>query len=148
TREKWDLGGFQAIQHDVVSLPGLSLGRLLKNLDLQDAKLVPFAKRLIEWDGKLALDSEAGPLYAVWLKALQDAFHELHVPKELRAKFGTLSGLPVMLAALENADTKWFGREAKAARDRMLRTTFAAAVEKVNALPAGLRQRWGELHTV
>src|SRR5262249_40554961 len=39
TREKWDLGGFQAIQHDVVSLPGLSLGRLLKNLDLQDAKL-------------------------------------------------------------------------------------------------------------
>jgi penicillin G amidase len=58
-----------------------------------------------------------------------------------------LSGLPVMLRALETADPHWFGPDAKAARDQLLRTTFAQSVQKLRALPEGQQLRWGALHT-
>jgi penicillin amidase len=147
SKEKWEVGDFRAIQYDDTSLPGLALGRLLKGLDLKDQKLEPFARRLTEWDGRLTVDATAGPLYAVWLKVLQEAFYAPHVPKELASSLAALSGLPTMLAALETADPRWFGPDPKAARDRLLRETFARAVAELKKLPASQQGRWGALHT-
>jgi penicillin amidase len=147
-KEKWELGEFRAIQHDSASLPGLALARLLKSVDLQNPELEPFAKRLTEWEGRLTADSEAGPLYAVWLRELQQAFYEPHVPKELVATLTSLAGLPTMLAALEGADPRWFGPQPQRARDRLLRETFARAVGQLKKLPAAQQARWGALHTV
>jgi penicillin amidase len=148
SREKWELSEFRALQHDVVSLPGLALVRLLKDVDLQDKSLEPFAKTLLDWDSKLTVDARAGPLFALWLRALQEEFCAPHVPKELRPALVALSGLPVMLEALEKADPLWFGEDAKASRDRLLRSTFAEAVQKLKALPEPKQHRWGALHTV
>ena len=147
-KEKWELNDFKALQYDVGSIPGLRLAQLLKAVDLQDNSLEPFARTLIEWDGQLTVDAKAGPLFAIWLRTLQDAFYTPHVPKEFAGTLASLSGLPVMLAALEKADPFWFGDDAKTARDRLLRTTFAAAVQKLKALPEPKQQRWGALHTV
>lgn len=147
-KERFTLDDFKAIQHDDVSLPGLALGRLLEKVGVPDETLAPFARRLTGWDGRLSVESEAGPLYAVWLKELQDALFARHAPKELRKSFAAVCGLPTLLAALETADPHWFGddarSDARSARDRLVRETFARAVEKVKALPG----RWGELHTV
>jgi penicillin amidase len=148
SREKWALNDFRTLQHDDVSIPGLALARLLKGVDLQDQSLEPFAKVLLEWDGRLTRDAKAGPLYAIWLRTLQDAFYAPHVPKELKAPLTTLSGLPVTLEALAKADPQWFGQDAQGARDRLLRNTFAEAVRKLKALPGPRRERWGALHTV
>src|SRR5262249_44718695 len=52
--------------------------------------------------------------------------------------------VPVWLKALETADPRWFGRDAAAARDRLLRDTFARAAKQAGSLP----DRWGALHTV
>ena len=112
-------------------------------MDLRDPELAPYAKLLTEWDGRLDVDSPAGPLYAVWLRDLQEAFFAAHVPKELVPALTTLSGLPVMLAALEEADPRWFGPDPRAARDRLLRETFGRAVRQLKALPAAERERWG-----
>ncbi len=148
SKERWNLDDFRALQHDVLSLPGLALARLLKDLPLPHADLEPYRQLLVGWDGRLTVDAPAGPLYALWLRMLQESFHALQVPQELRAGIGTLSGLPVMLEALEKADPRWFGPDAKAARDRLLRETFAQAVDRLKTLPAPQRQRWGGLHTI
>ncbi len=148
SQEKWTLEDFRAIQHDDTSIPGQALAKLLKGLDLRDATLEPFAKWLTDWDGRLSVDSRAGPLYALWLRELQPALYARHVPKDLVAPIVTLGGLPTVLAALENPDAKWFGAEnPKAARDQFLCETFGAAVEKLKKLPEAHRQRWGTLHT-
>jgi penicillin amidase len=148
SKVKWEVGDFRALQHDDLTLPGLALARLLKDVDLEDKSLEPYAKLLTEWDGRLTVESKAGPLYAVWLKTLQDAFYAPHVPKELAPALATLSGLPVMLEALEKADPFWLGKDAVAARDRLLRSTLVEAVRKLQALPEARRQRWGALHSV
>jgi penicillin amidase len=148
SKGKWDLADFRGLQHDDTSLPGIALARLLQGVDLQDPELAPYAKLLTEWDGRLDVDSRAGPLYAVWLRALQEAFFSPHVTKELVPTLTTLSGLPVMLAALEGADPRWLGPDPRAARDRLLRETFAEAVKQLKALPPAKQERWGALHTV
>jgi penicillin G amidase len=146
-KEKWNLEDFRLIQHDDTSLPGLALAKLLKAVDLQDKNLEPFAKVLIEWDGRLSVDARAGPLFALWLRELQQGFYGPHVPKELTASLVTLGGLPNMLAVLEKPDAKWFGENPTAGRDKLLRETFATAVEKLKKLPEAHQQRWGALHT-
>jgi penicillin amidase len=146
-KEKWTLEDFRAIQHDDTSLPGLSLGRLLKGIDLKDDKLEQYAKLLTDWDGRLTVDANAGPLYAIWLRELQQGFYGPHVPKEMLATAVSLGGLPNMLAVLEKPDAKWFGESPTAGRDKLLRNTFAAAVDKLKKLPAAQQSRWGALHT-
>ncbi|MCE9530633.1 MAG: penicillin acylase family protein [Planctomycetes bacterium] len=147
SKDKWELNDFKAIQHDDLTIPGVKLAGLVKAVDLRDPQLEPFKKTLVEWDGKLALDAKAGPLYAFWLRELQESFANQY-PKEHKGIFNTLSGLPVMLAALESADRHWFGPDSKNARDERLRTTFAAAVKKLQALPEAKQNRWGSLHGV
>jgi penicillin amidase len=148
SKEKWALEDFRGLQHDDTSLPGLALARLLRGVDLKDASLAPYAKLLTEWDGRLTVDAKAGPLYAVWLRTLQQEFYARHVPKELVAAAVSLGGLPTMLAALEAPDPRWFGPDPKAGRDNLLRETFAKAVDELKKLPAPQQERWGALHTI
>jgi penicillin amidase len=143
----WNLQDFAALQQDQLSLPGLALARLLGQVDLQDKDLAPYARLLTGWDGRLSVDAKAGPLYGLWQKELQEAFYAPHVPRDLKPSLLALSGLPVMLRALQGLDPRWLGPDARAGRDRLLRTTFAQAVHRLQALPEGSRERWGALHT-
>lgn len=145
--EKWDLKDFGKFQQDSRSLPGPALGEMLRIVDLQDKDLKPYAKWLTEWDGGLSVDSMAGPLFAIWLRELQNGFYSLHVPKDQIAALGSLGGLPNMLAALEKPDAKCFGENPKVGRDRLLRGTFSTAVFKLKKLPEAQQRRWGALHT-
>ncbi len=148
-KRQFALEDFQGIQHDVTSLPGRALARLVKVVAMKDPRLDPYVKLLAGWDGVLSKDSTAGPLYAVWLQELEGDFYRPHVPKDLLETVRGLSGQPVMLAALEKADPAWFGQSARQERDRLVRTTFARAVRRTQKLlgpdPAGWR--WGKLHT-
>ena len=74
-----------------------TLAKLRKGVDLKDKDLEPYAKLLTEWDGRLTVDSKAGPLYAIWLKELQQGFYGPHVPKELASSLVSLGGLPLLL---------------------------------------------------
>ena len=58
---------------------------------------------------------------------------------------GSVAKPAAVLEAIEKADPRWFGQDAKAARDRLLRRTFTAAVDRLQALPAPQRQRAKEL---
>jgi penicillin amidase len=82
-KPKFTLADFQSIQHDNVSLPGRTLARLLKGVELGDARLQPYANLLTGWDGDLSAESRAGALYGVWLQELLDGFYRPHVPERL-----------------------------------------------------------------
>ncbi len=70
--------------------------------------------------------SQAGALYAVWLQELQAGLYKPHVPESL--KDIPLENVPVVLAALENPDERWFATNPEAGRDRLLKESLAAAI--------------------
>jgi penicillin amidase len=148
SKDKFDLGDFQAFQHDDVSIPGQKLAALLQQVKFEDAAVEGYARMMRKWDGKLSRASQAGVVYAFWLKALQEAVYEPLAPKELRKELATKSGLPTMLRAMEKPDEKWFGPNPRAQRDKILKTTFAASVAEVRQRwPNPADMRWGKLHT-
>src|SRR5262249_53332849 len=146
---QFTLADFQSIQHDNTSLPGLALARWARSVDIQDAALQPYVELMARWDGVLAAGSRAGALYGVWLQELLDAFYRPHVPARLLEVTAARGGVPSMLAALEKPDALWFGNPPNEGRDRLLRTTFHRAVDKLKELLPGDVQEWswGRLHT-
>ena len=147
--KKFTLDDFERMQHDVTSLPGRLLVRLIRTLDISDPDLKPYAELLAGWDGVLSADARAGPLYAIWLNELFETLYRKHMPKELLKSVRNAGGIEVLMNALVRPDENWFGPEPAKARDALLRTTFAAAVaktkERLGADPA--QWTWGALHT-
>jgi penicillin amidase len=149
-KERFTLEDFQSIQNDITSIPGQRLVHLATQLKLGDAKLDHIANTLRHWDGVLSRESLAGSLYAVWVAELQRDFYHPRLPKGLHKYISSLGGIKVLLAALEKPDEQWFGKDPKAKRDALLRSTFARAVQRLEKkLGADQRQwTWGRLHKV
>jgi penicillin amidase len=145
-KKQFTLDDFRSIQHDSVSLPGRTLARFAKSLDVQDARLRPFVETLSGWDGDLSIDSPAGAIYGFWLQELLVEFYRLHVPARLLDFVTARSGVPVMLAALEKPEAAWFGDNPAQGRDRLLRTALRSAVDRLEKMRPEIRT-WGRLHT-
>jgi penicillin amidase len=145
--KQFTLDDFQSIQHDSTALPARTLQQVLQQVKLPD-ELTSYTQLFAQWDGNLARDSRAGPLYAAWIQALVPAFYGERLPKDPLDR-ADLRSLPVVLAHLTKPDEAWFGREPVLARDELVRATFAAAVSKTKQLLGNEPQswRWGKLHT-
>jgi len=148
-KKRFTLEDFQSIQHDITTLPGRTLARLIKIVDMQDRELQPYVELLAGWDGVLSADSRAGVLYGIWLQELLDGFYHSEVPARLLDFLATPNGVPVLLAALEKPNAAWFGEKPREGRDRLLRTTFRKAVNRARKLLPGDEKEWswGRLHT-
>jgi len=151
-KKAFTLKDFQSIQHDNVSLPGRTLGKLAKKLKLEekDAELQPYADMVAAWDGELSTTSMVGALYGLWLQELLAEFYRPHVPAKLLDFATSRSGVPVMLSVLETekADPAWFGDQPEIARNRLLCSTFRTAKNGVQDELLGKKKplTWGELH--
>jgi penicillin amidase len=147
-QEKFTLADFQDIQHENTSLPARQLAAVLKQVQLP-AELAPYAQLLIEWDGVLSVDAQAGPLYAVWMQELQKAFYAGRIELDPRLERGDLRSTPVMLRQLADPEAFWFGKDATSGRDRLVRETLAKAVARTRQLlkDDARKWRWGDLHT-
>jgi len=128
--QRFTLADFIEMQHDNVSIPGRQLVGLLSTVVIEDPALTPFARLLQDWDGALTKQSQAGPLYVLWRQELVDAFFGMKVPKHLISAAKNRGGIPKMLAELSSPTKAWFGDGPKASRDRLVRETFARAVER------------------
>jgi penicillin amidase len=143
-KKKFTLHDFEAIQHDVTSLPGRRLAKLAAKVNH------PSAVVLSKWDGVLSRDSWEGALYSIWLQTLLTEFYKPQVKSDELLKFVRGgAGIEVMLSVLEKPDRTWFGDEPEKARDRLLLTTMTSARRELNKLlPGGPdTHRWGRLHT-
>lgn len=147
-KDTLDVKDFQALQQDVVSLPAQALIRVLKTVKLDDKDLEPYVRLLTEWDGNLTRAAKAGPLYALWLRELEHDLFGRYAFKET-ASLRSLSGLPVLLAALEKPSRDWFGDDPTAKRDLLVKDTLTRAVVRLRRqFPDERDMRWGKVHTV
>jgi penicillin amidase len=65
-----DLDDFEAMQTDVLSLPGLEAARRLGRLSPAGQRERSAIERLLSWDGRLSVDSIAGSIYQAFLLRL------------------------------------------------------------------------------
>ena len=98
----------------------------------------------------LARESQAGPLYAVWLQELTKAFFDDRLPKDARTERGDLRNVSVLLNQLAQPDEALWGSRAAEQRDTLVIKTFGAAVERAKKLLGDDANAWswGKLHTV
>ncbi|MGE0761043.1 MAG: penicillin acylase family protein, partial [Pirellulaceae bacterium] len=148
TARTFSIGDFQRLQHDCTSLPGRSLQSILRSVELP-AELAPYTRLILDWDGVLSAESQAGPLYATWVQELMRGVFDARMPQDARLDRGDLRSMTVLLHALENPSTPWFGDRPREARDALVRETFAAAVARTRKLLGDetATWSWGRLHT-
>jgi penicillin amidase len=148
-QQKFTLEDCQSIQHDATSLPAKSLIEVIRAATLPK-DLAPYRDLLVKWNGVLSRESQAGPLYAIWLQELTKAFFDDRLPKDSRTDRGDLRNVSVLLSQLAQPDEKIWGSHAAAQRDALVLKTFTAAVERTEQLLGddSARWSWGRLHTV
>jgi penicillin amidase len=94
-----DAHSYARIHHDVRSLPGLELARLLADLPLDDPIERSARDLLAAWDGELGPDSAAGAIYdSVRYHLGRLAYSELGDLAEAPAGLGAFAGLPASAA--------------------------------------------------
>lgn len=147
-QKQFTLEDFKSIQHESTSLPGRELIKLLQHTETP-AELAPYRQIMLEWDAVLPLESKAGPLYAVWLQELMNAFYAESLPKDPRPERADLRSVTVLLRHLNQPQVAQFGSDPIKSRDELLRKTFAAAVARVKSLQGddAAAWSWGKLHT-
>src|SRR4029079_7967741 len=101
--------------------------------------------RLRQWDRRLTVDSEAATVYALWEPRLLRALARLAVPSALVDEF-VGRARRVLVPALTRPSRAWFGRNTGAARDDLLLTALADAVDAAGARQAHGSPPWGRLH--
>lgn len=147
-KAKFTLDDFQKFQHDDVSIPGQKLAGFAKSLGFNNPAYHDRARIMEKWDGRLSRGSHAAVIYAHWLPELQKAIYGRHVPKDLVNDVAAKSGLPTMFHALENPDEKWFGKNPKSERNRIILESFMIAVSRIlKSGPEAAKVQWGALHT-
>jgi penicillin amidase len=141
------LADCQSIQHDNTSIPGRVLAGVIAAAKLPP-ELAPYGALLAEFDDNLTRDSQAGPLYAVWLQELMSAFYAERLPPDARTDRGDLRNVTVLLKQLTHPEEACFGADPSRKRDELVRTTFAAAVARTKKLLGDdmAAWRWGRLH--
>ncbi|MBM3997586.1 MAG: penicillin acylase family protein [Planctomycetes bacterium] len=147
-KQKLTLDDFKRIQHDDVSIPGMRLAKLLRLNSWNDGEIAGYAKLMQEWDGKLSRESKAAVLYACWVPILQAMVYMRHAGEHWKEVAGK-SGLPTMLAALENPSEMWFGKDSHEERRLIIARSFEDAVQHSKRLFRDRdKMRWGALHSV
>jgi penicillin amidase len=73
-REEHDLEGFEEMQTDTISIPGLEAARRLGRLNPPGQRELSAIERLRSWDGDLDPDSIAGSIYQAFLLRLAREF--------------------------------------------------------------------------
>jgi penicillin amidase len=143
----WTVADFQELQHDAVSLPAKALQSVVKTVNFP-TDLQTWKGLFLDWDGNLTPESQAGPLYAVWMQEILAAMYALHPGMPDMRDRGDLRSVPVMLDQLRHPTGAWFGDGARERRDALLIATLGASVERTKKLlgndPADWQ--WGRLH--
>lgn len=145
---KFTIADFQRIQQDATSLAAQQLVAMLKTVELP-TELRDVGRLLTNWDGTLSVDSAAAPLYAHWVRELDEAFYANRLPQDPRLERGALRRLSFLLDRLSAPDEAWFGAEPRAARDRLASDALAKALVRARQRLGDDRTqwRWGAVHT-
>ena len=88
---------FAHIQHDLLSLPGLELARIMQNVPLESELEQQARDLLIAWDGHLTAESVGGTIYTVLRYYLESyAYATLEPLRTMKTGMGAFCTLPCM----------------------------------------------------
>lgn len=133
------LADSQKLQTDILSLPALTLQRLLTPLQPQDGDAQQARALLLDWTAEMSADSAAAALYGLWwLKHLRPSVIQTLAPGAQSDLVGT-GHADAILAALEAHPTKL-----EPVIEASLAAAWREARDLLGADPAGWR--WGQLH--
>lgn len=155
-RPEHDAAGFARIQMDTVSLPAAEILPHLLTVAPETERARAALALLREWDRSLGAGSAAAAIYEVWLARIAEAILSPTLGEDLYRHYHSLrqgtnafqfQALPNLLAV---PTARWFGRDGREARDRLLREALDAALDELTEAlgddPANWR--WGDLHRV
>jgi penicillin amidase len=137
---------FKRLQHDTLAWNAEQLVPLLARArsdrpDVEDAR-----NRVLQWNRRLTVDSEAATLYALWERHLLRMLAATRIEPPLLDEF-IARARDVLVPSLTKPSPLWFAGRPVTARDDLLLAAMAAAVDEVHARRRDQVPSWGDLHT-
>ncbi|GAB4477674.1 MAG: penicillin acylase family protein [Anaerolineae bacterium] len=140
-----------AMHGDNLNIAGLELQPYFEQLTFEDAALNDARNRLVEWDGRMDMDSSGAALYAfVWVELVHETFND-ELPEEMWSSGGA-GTMNTIFYMLEEPDNPWWDDrttpDVVETRDDILMRALEQGYQTgVEELGSDLdRWRWGELH--
>ena len=138
---------FRRLQLDVLAWNAERLVPLLAGVRADRSDMEDARQRLLAWDKRLSAGSSAATLYVLWERSLFRALAAARLDRPLVDEY--LSRAPnVLVPALTQPSRVWFDGDPQTARDRLLVTALASAVEELRTTAGVNEQAWGRLHSV
>ena len=110
--------------------------------DVDDAR-----KRLLQWDKRIAADSSEASLFVVWEARLRQRLAERRLPPDVGLDYSSRAASNLR-AALVSPSRLWFDGDVVAARDGLLASTLAEAVDNVGRQSGSGTGAWGTFNVV
>jgi penicillin amidase len=102
---------------------------------------------LLAWDKRLSAGSSAATVYVLWERSLFRALAAARLDPALVDEY--VSRVPhVLVQALTRPSRVWFDGDPQKARDGLLVTALASAIEELGTTAGVNGQAWGRLHLV
>ena len=139
------LEGFKRLQQDVLAWNAQQLVPLLSRVHADRPDVEEARRRLLRWDTKLTVSSREPELYVAWERLLKRGLAALRVPSDLIDRY-VAQEKSVIVPAIVKPSAVWFDANVDRARDALLLSSLAAAVDEVK-VPGGDLE-WGVRHAV
>ena len=143
---RYTVDDFKRFQLDTTAWNAGQLVPLLAPLGAAEGEAEAARRQLVQWDRRMAVDSQAAALYVFWEEALGRKLAESRLPADLLDDYLARAGVPV--AAVTKPSRAWFDGDPVAARDRLLLAALVTAVDRLKAASAERLSSWGSLHTL
>jgi penicillin amidase len=147
----------EAMQGDDLNNSALQMLRYLGPLDFEDDEVIAARDILLNWDGRMDMDSAGAALYAYFWVALVEEIFGDQIPERLWSRDSALAGGSRLLSCVNNLlgepDNRWWDDvttlDKTETRDDILTRSFVGAFENGTEEfgPQLHEWRWGDIHT-
>ena len=126
---KFNMVDMMELQTDYLSIPARTLIPLLKDLQVDDAKVERVRRRLLNWDFVLDKHSVEAGIYVAWERQIEEKMEELFIPEEADHLMRSLSMKKIIDWLV--APPGVFGPDPMQGRDRLLAEALEEAVREL-----------------
>jgi penicillin amidase len=140
------IADFQQLQHDTVAWNAQQIVPLLGAVRSDRADVEDARRRLLAWDRRLDRESIEATLYVQWERTLLEQLARASLDSSLVADF-TARESALLVPILTRPPASWFDGDPVRARNALLLSALAAAVDAPKIRRDGRVLPWGALHT-
>jgi penicillin amidase len=136
---------FERLQHDTLAWNAGRLVPLLARVRSERTDVEDARNRLLQWDRRLTVDSDAATLYVLWERQLLRELAATRIAPELVDEF-VARARDVLVPSLTKPSPPWFAG-LSGARDHLILGALAAVVDEAPSRRQDKFPPWGDIHT-